>query len=182
MPTDEARIFYFEIDNQFAMAKLTTTLKGNYKVYSGHFGSSNFPTLTPPPWNPRQYFVEHTFNGKTYFWYGLRLEPTVTALVFQEREKTIQKHFKKDLTLDTVINADDFTILTGISEICVKHALDDFKMPYETTMKIKDVLDLLFKTYPGIGRRLIYVLQHQNEELNLLDLENAMTMKEMLGI
>lgn len=178
---DEARLFYFPVEDRFAVTKFNCVFPGgDIQVYVGKFAADAFPTSVPPEDAQTYFFTTTRYNGKEYFWYDRDLGRAVHGVVYTAREKTIKEHFKKPVDLDTVISPEDFGLMTGICSDGIEGWLKMIGKDWSWRAPVREVLDGLARDIPGACRRFIYVLQHQNEDLDMHDVAKGLSIEDAL--
>lgn len=179
VPDDEARLFYFKAENIFAIAQYKATIPGGeIKIYTGRFAPINFPVKDPDPHAALYYFAVLNYEGREYVWYSRDLEMAIEGVNYAAREKTIKEHFKEPVTLDTIISPADFGLMTGICSDGIEQWITSLGKDWSWRAPVREILEGLARDIPGAYRRFAYVLRHQNEDLDLHNLDNGLTVEE----
>lgn len=165
VPGSSARVFYFPVEDRFAVANFNCVFPGGeIKVYRGNFAADVFPTIAPPEGADVYYFTVLEKDGREFFWYDRDLERAVNGVVYASREETIEEHFKGPITPDTIISPEDFGLMTGICSDGIETWIKSMGKDWSWRAPVKEILDGLHRDIPGAYRRFLYVLLRQNEK------------------
>ena len=169
----KARTFYFPQHNQFAITIEQPQLSTEkYVVYQGRFSGYDFPSSEANLAKPLMYFAE-TKDHK-HIWYDTYLEDAITGCLFQASGLSIAEFYQKEFTPDSKITPREFSLLTGVCYegrnlwVNLQHGSD------ETEYLIGDLLVTFQRYLPKVYERFAYLLAHQHESVNLLDLQNGL--------
>lgn len=142
-------------------------------LYRAAFAGPNFPS--DPPATPNIYVASAmSEEGREYWWYGLNKEDAIEGAYLQANHETIRGHFG-ELTLDTCVTMDDVSKICGFCPWGVASFCDAFKIDKTEPKKIGEVLEIMRRYVPGAARRFVYVLEHQDSVVEVLDPKNLLS-------
>lgn len=170
-----ARIIYFPVEDSMLVCLELEETELGIKVYVGRYAQETFPTGESKTGHVYVAFSED-LDGKEYWWYSTHKEDAVAGAFYQANHNTISERFGK-LGWDTEL---DFREVSQICGFCIwgmAKWCETLKIPPDRKMKVGDIMALMCRCAPGAARRFAFVLEHQDEDLEVLAQKNHMTIE-----
>lgn len=174
---ETARIIYFPVTDTMLVCIPDGDTDSGVALYKGCYANDRFPTGSPVSGIVYVAFAKDAV-GTEYWWYSTRKEDAVEGAYYQAHHETISGHFGR-LTLDTELDFRQLSQICGFCSWGMSKWCEMLKIEPDEKIKISKIFAIMDRCAPGAGRRLAFVLEHQDEDINVLAQENHMTV-EML--
>lgn len=174
----KGRLFYVPKIDNFIISVFMKTLDNGVSLYKGRFSQGPSPSALPVSTCPILYIgVMKNAEGEDCVWFSTFVEDAVEGAYLQANKETISSHFGK-LTLESEISPRQLSLICGFCSTGVKSWCNIAGVKMNQRFTIQQCLDRLDRALPGACRRLLFVLNHQEEIDRMNNLEYFLTMEE----